>query len=135
MLLILDVDFTLNRFYPPSIRELAPAELIEQNGPPLWDWVVEHLSTVEYPVHEEAVEVLQWLNRCAPRVLVSTGRPEALRAVTERWLRQFFHFEQLFMRPAGDFRPNAEVKLDTLTYSILPLGGTPQIYAFDDDLS
>jgi hypothetical protein len=133
MLLILDVDYTLNRFYPPLIRELAPPELLEPNNPQLWDWIVEHLSTVDYPVHAEAVEVLQRLNHCAPLVMVSTGRPEALREATERWLRRFFHFDQLFMRPPGDFRPNAEVKRDTLLHSILPLSGTRQLYAFEDD--
>jgi hypothetical protein len=133
MLLILDVDYTLNQFYPPSIRDLAPAELIAENGPPLWDWIVEHLSTVDYPAQEEAVEVLQWLNRYDPLVVVSTGRPEALRSVTEQWLRQHFHFDQLCMRPTGDFRLNAEVKRDNLARIILPLGEGHEPYAFDDD--
>ena len=133
MLLILDVDYTLNRFYPPSIQDLAPPELLEQEGPTLWEWVVEHLSTVEYPVHEQAVEVLGWLNACSPKVVVSTGRPEALREVTERWLRRFFHFERMFMRKTNDFRPNAEIKRDTLIHNILPLRGGRQLYAFEDD--
>jgi hypothetical protein len=133
MLLILDVDYTLNRFYPPSIRDLAPPELLNDKKPELWDWIVDHLSTVEYPVHETAVEVLQHLNRCDPLVVVSTGRPEALRTVTERWLRQFFQFDHLFMRPNGDFRLNADVKRDTLTNEILPLAAGRQAYAFEDD--
>jgi hypothetical protein len=65
--------------------------------------------------------------------VVSTGRPEALRDVTERWLRQFFQFEHLFMRPDSDFRQNAEVKRDALTNAILPLAGNRQAYAFEDD--
>lgn len=133
MLLILDVDYTLNRFYPPSIRELAPPELLDNSNPQLWEWIVEHLSTVEYPVHETAVEVLQRLYRCDPLVVVSTGRPEALRHVTEKWLRQFFQFEHLFMRSDGDFRQNADVKRDALTKAILPLAGSRQVYAFEDD--
>ena len=133
MFLILDVDYTLNRFYPPSIRDLAPPELIEQQGPPLWEWIIDHLGTVEYAVHEQAVEVLQCLNACSPKVVVSTGRPEALREVTEKWLRRFFHFEQLFMRKTGDYRLNAEVKRDALNNDILPLKGERQLYAFEDD--
>jgi hypothetical protein len=133
MLLILDVDYTLNRFYPPSIQDFAPTELLEQAGPPLWEWIIEHLSTVEYPVHDQAVEVLQRLNEYAPRVVVSTGRPEALREVTERWLRRFFHFEHVFMRKTGDFRLNAEIKRDALTNDILPLKEERQLYAFEDD--
>ena len=133
MLLILDVDYTLNRFYPPSIREIAPPELLDTNNPQLWDWIVDHLSTVEYPVHETAVEVLQRLYRCDPLVVVSTGRPEALRDVTEKWLRQFFQFEHLFMRSDGDFRQNAEVKRDALTHTILPLASGRHVYAFEDD--
>lgn len=133
MLLILDVDYTLNRFYPPSIRDLVPPELLNDKKPELWNWIVDHLSTVEYPVHETAVEVLQHLNRCDPLVVVSTGRPEALRTVTERWLQQFFQFDHLFMRPDGDLRLNAEVKRDTLTNAILPLAEGRQVYAFEDD--
>lgn len=133
MLLILDVDYTLNHFYPPSIRELAPPELLDNSNPQLWEWIVDHLSTVEYPVHETAMEVLQRLYRCDPLVVVSTGRPEALREVTEKWLCQFFQFEHLFMRPDGDFRLNAEVKRDALTNAILPLAGSRQAYAFEDD--
>lgn len=134
MLLILDVDYTLNHFYPPSIHEFAPPELLEQrNNPQLWEWIVDHLSTVEYPVHETAVTVLERLRHCDPFVVVSTGRPEALRAVTERWLRQFFRFDQLFMRPNGDFRLNAEIKRDTLTQTILPRAHGRALYAFEDD--
>lgn len=133
MLLILDIDYTLNRFYPPSVRDLAPSNILDNHNPQLWDWIVDHLSTVEYPVHETAVEVLQRLKRCDPLVVVSTGRPEALREVTERWLQQFFEFEHLFMRPKGDFRLNAEVKRDVLTNSILPLAEGRQAYAFEDD--
>ena len=134
MLLILDVDYTLNRFYPPSIRDLAPPELLDNTKSELWDWIIDHLSTVEYPVHETAVEVLHHLNRCDPLVVVEHRRPEALRSVTERWLQQFFQFEHLFMRPDGDFRLNAEVKRDTLTHAILPLAEGRQPYAFEDDV-
>jgi len=133
MLLILDVDYTLNRFYPPSIRDFAPPEFLDNNNPQLWEWIIEHLSTVEYPVHEGAVEVLERLKCCNPLVVVSTGRPEALRDVTRRWLQQFFHFDHLFMRSPGDFRVNAAVKRDVLTQSILPLAEGRQAYAFEDD--
>ena len=133
MLLILDVDYTLNYFYPPSVHDLAPPELLEQEGPALWAWLIEHLSTVEYPVREQAVEVLGWLNACTPKVVVSTGRPEALRDVTERWLRRFFHFERLFMRQAQDLRSNADIKRDALIHHILPPADGRRVYAFEDD--
>ena len=133
MLLVLDVDYTLNCFYPPSVHDLAPPELLEQEGPALWAWLVEHLSTVEYPVREQAVEVLGWLNACAPKVVVSTGRPEALRVVTECWLRRFFHFERLFMRQPQDSRSNAEIKRDALIHHLLPLADECRVYAFEDD--
>jgi hypothetical protein len=134
MLVILDVDFTLNHFYPPSIRDFAPVELLENpQSPQMWDWIVEHLSTVEYPVREEAVAVLQRLDHCNPLVVVNTGRPEALRAATEQWLRKFFRFEHVFMRPNDDFRHNAEIKRDALTQFIQPLAGSRSLYAFEDD--
>ncbi len=134
MLLILDVDFTLNHFYPPSIRDLVPAELLENpQSPQMWDWIVEHLNTVRYPVREDAVAVLQQLDQHKPTVVVSTGRPEALRTTTERWLEQFFRVERAFMRPHGDYRHNSEIKRDALTQFIQPLAGSRPIYAFEDD--
>ncbi len=133
MLLILDVDYTLNQFYPPSLPDIAPAGLIEQSGPPMWEWITQHLKEVEYPVWEKAVEIVHWLHQCKPTVIVSTGRPEALRGVTERWLRRYFRFDTLLMRQADDFRPNAEIKQDALQKNIVPRIGEKRVYAFEDD--
>ena len=130
MLLILDVDYTLNQFYPPSLPDIAPAGLIEQSGPPMWEWITQHLTEVEYPVWDKAVETVDWLHQCRPTVIVSTGRPEALRCVTDRWLRQYFRFDTLLMRQPDDYRPNAEIKQAALQDSILPRAGEKQVYAF-----
>ena len=135
MLLILDVDYTLNQFYPPSLPDIAPAGLIEQSGPPMWEWITQHLKEVEYPVWEKAVEIIHWLHQCRPTVIVSTGRPEALRSVTERWLHRYFRFDILLMRQPDDFRPNAEIKRDALQKDIVPCIGEKQVYAFEDDLN
>ena len=44
-----------------------------------------------------------------------TGRPEGLRAVTQRWLgRHGLPAGPLWMRRRGDFRPAREMKLDAL---------------------
>ena len=133
MLLILDVDYTLNQFYPPSLQDIAPPGLVEQSGPPLWEWIVEHLTEVEYPVWEKAVEIVHWLQQCQPTVIVSTGRPEALRTVTEHWLRQHFRFDALLMRQPDDYRPNPEIKQSALNDFIVPQIGEKQVYAFEDD--
>ena len=133
MLLILDVDYTLNQFYPPSLPDIAPAGLIEQSGPPMWEWIIQHLKEIEYPVWEKAVEIVHWLHQCEPTVIVSTGRPEALRSVTESWLRKYFQFNTLLMRQPDDFRPNAEMKQGALRTNIVPRIGEKRAYAFEDD--
>lgn len=58
------------------------------------------------------VETLHALSKNFDIVLVS-GRGSEYRQVTVGWLRKHeIRFSDLFMRPAGDFRPDDEVKSD-----------------------
>lgn len=136
MLLILDLDSTLNTLTPPwvrSVRELAPRYLRERGGAGLWKWIAAHVSEVEYPVRERALEVVATLSETAEVVAVNTGRPEACRDATTRWLRRYFRVDMLLMRADGDFRPTFEVKRDNHDRAILPLRSGRMTYAFDDN--
>jgi hypothetical protein len=135
MILILDLDRTLNRLYPPSarsIRDLAPPDLRAENGRRFWDWVIDHLLQVAYPPHETAFAVLKVLSAEASKIIVNTGRPETLRGVSEDWIRCFLPVDEIRMRADDDFRPTAEVKRNNIT-SVLRAHSSGEIYAFDDN--
>lgn len=55
-------------------------------------------------------------------VLVVTGRPDDHRDTTEQWLidHPSFSYDELFMRKAGDFRPDTEVKREIYRREIAP---------------
>ena len=79
MILVLDLDRTLNRLHPSwvrSIRDLAPAELRAENGRAFWDWIIAHLTEVEYPPHQPALDILHVLAADASAVVINTGRPK-----------------------------------------------------------
>lgn len=66
-------------------------------------------------------------------IVVITGRSESVRRETLDWLAELRFFvdpDLVFMRPAGDFRKNSEVKLEALA-KLRALGYDPQL-AFDD---
>ena len=136
MILILDLDRTLNRLYPPwtrSIRDLVPLVLAGSNRRVMWEWIAAHLAENKYPVHDGAVRVVQALSERASRVIVNTGRPEIILDDTREWLRNYFRVDQLMMRAAGDFRRTIEIKREHLTVDIVPAFPGETIYAFDDN--
>ncbi len=136
MILVLDLDRTLNRLYPPwarSIRELVPPALVRRAGHEMWDWLAAHLAEHTYPVHEGALPVVRVLSAGASRVIVNTGRPETARGTTNKWLRNHFRVDQLLMRARGDFRRTVEVKREHFRTDILSGHEDETIYAFDDN--
>lgn len=136
MILILDLDRTLNRLYPPwtrSIRDLVPPAVVRRGGYETWEWVAAHLAERDYPVHEAAVPVVRALSAHASRVIVNTGRPEMAWHVTDEWLRSHFRVDRLLMRAKGDFRRTVEIKRDHFTAHILSRNQGELIYAFDDN--
>jgi hypothetical protein len=65
-------------------------------------------------VHPEGVAVVETLSR-DHEIVYLTGRPEHLRADTERWLAAHgLDGHRLVMRPEGDRRPAAVVKVELL---------------------
>jgi hypothetical protein len=81
-------------------------------------------------VHPEGVAVVETLRRDHDIVYL-TGRPEHLRADTERWLADHgLGGHDLVMRPAGDRRPAAVVKVELLRR--LAAGRTVGVVVDDD---
>jgi hydroxymethylpyrimidine pyrophosphatase-like HAD family hydrolase len=67
----------------------------------------------DLPIPEVAAKV-RALSRDHTIILV-TGRPDDYREVTEQWLKQHkIPYQQLYMRKAGDFRPDDIVKQEIL---------------------
>jgi hypothetical protein len=136
MILVLDLDRTLNRLYPPwarSIRDLVPPAVARRGGYAIWDWIAAHLAERNYPVHEAALPAVRTLSARASRVIVNTGRPEMAWDITEHWLRGHFRVDQLLMRAKGDFRRTVEIKREHFRAHITPLDPGELIYAFDDN--
>ena len=135
MILLLDLDRTLNRLEPPSVRsvrELAPDHLRTENGTAFWGWIIEHLSKTAYPPLEEAFAVLRLLSTESSAIFVNTGRPEALREASRLWVAQFIDVDHIWMRSNNDFRATAEVKLDNVA-ALVRSHAAEDIFAFDDN--
>jgi hypothetical protein len=72
------------------------------------------------PVYNTVVALSQYFD-----IVLVSGRGEEYRQVTEEWLeRNNVTYSKLFMRPAGDFRPDDEIKAELAdevekTYKIL----------------
>jgi len=78
------------------------------------DWDAFFAAAVDDPPHLEGVNLVGKL-AVEHDVLFLTGRPERLRADTEAWLEQHgLGGHRLAMRPEGDRRPAAVVKLRRL---------------------
>lgn len=116
--IIFDIDGTL------AIRDTGP----NGRGPFDWDRVGE--DTVNEPV----MLVARILGFAVPfgglEILFFSGRNEVCREQTEMWLDQHFGYDfKLYMRPAGDNRPDHEVKREML----LGAQGFYRIVAVFDD--
>jgi uncharacterized HAD superfamily protein len=79
----------------------------------------------------ETITVVNSLWNSGYRIVLASGRPENYRAITAGWLRynRVYH-DMLFMRGAGDKRPDDIVKRELLT-SIRVHGFQPKL-AIDD---
>ncbi|MFJ3958479.1 hypothetical protein [Arthrobacter sp. NPDC090010] len=70
-----------------------------------------HGASIDCPPHPRVVEVLQEAQAEGRVVLVVTGRSEKWSFVTTLWMQEHgISFDELMMRPSGDFRPDSVVK-------------------------
>jgi hypothetical protein len=78
------------------------------------DWAAFFAAAADDPAHPEGLAVVQRLAESA-EVVFLTGRPEEHRAATQRWLDAHgLGGRRLLMRPTGDRRPAAVLKVEVL---------------------
>ncbi len=119
--IIVDIDGTIaNNHHRSHLVEGRPR-----------DWVkffdLMDKDTPIYPI----VRVTNDLHSTGTQVLLVTGRPSNYREKTEGWLAtHFVHWDRLWMRAAGDFRPDHVVKRE-LYEQILEKGFKPTLVIDD----
>jgi len=123
----MDVIFDLDG----TLADLTHRRHFIESRPKRWDdfFKAAHRDTVIEPIA-----------RCARnfalgnRVIICSGRPDSLRDVTEKWLSKMWgaacNHSALYMRKAGDYRPDDIVKSELLD-RILADGYRPEL-VFDD---
>ena len=106
MNIIFDLDDTLS-------DASARAYLVETK-PPQWDKF--NAAANEDPPIRTTVRLARALYEAGHYIAIWTGRSREHRASTIQWLRTHgVPFNELRMRPVGDYMPSATLKLDWLT--------------------
>lgn len=78
-------------------------------------WKVFYDDMENDPEIPEMCALFRALAGLGHRIYCCSGRPDDHRALTEEWLRlRFLNAEHVFMRTAGDFRPDAVIKVELL---------------------
>lgn len=95
------------------------------------DWRGFFAAAPDDPPHDEGLAVVARLVEDDHEIVFLTGRPEQHRAATQAWLgRHDLGGHRLVMRPAGDRRPAAAVKVELLDEL---RGDRPVAVVVDDD--
>lgn len=86
-------------------------------GPGPKNWPEFHAACVQDVAITPMVQLFKSLDYQNHRISIWTGRPESHREETVDWLRlhNMHPSNGLFMRKAGDYRPDTEVKLEWYT--------------------
>ncbi len=109
--ILMDIDGTLaNAEHRVHLipRDGTPPEQVGPAWQAFFD--LSHADTVN-----DEIKALNNAMAAVTTVFMVTGRPETDRENTRRWLAQNgIHYARLFMRPAGDRRPDTIVKAEVL---------------------
>lgn len=74
-----------------------------------------HRSSLFCPPNAEVLQMAYDAEKAGLKVIIVTARSEPYREVTELWLNKYgVNFENMYMRPADDYRQDALVKQDIL---------------------
>lgn len=96
------------------------------------DWHGFHTSSEFAPANQWVVDAARECARLGYAVLVVTGRAATYAGPTVRWLQaNEVDFDRLYMRPAGDFRPDAVVKAKIIDQ--IAADGFAIRHAYDDN--
>jgi phosphoglycolate phosphatase-like HAD superfamily hydrolase len=105
--MIWDLDGTLS-----DDRARAHFVEVEQGRQRNWRGYFDAID--EDPPIAASMEILRAMNLAGIRTIFLTGRPEYTKPKTEAWLRAngLTEYDELLMRPEGEFRPAGEFKYD-----------------------
>lgn len=101
-----------------------------ESSPPDWDTFFKNVYLDTPIVH--MVRLCQWLEKSRDwDIIIASGRSDVCKQDTITWLKEHgIRYMKLYMRQAGDHRPDDEVKQDILQ-QIMDDGFTPMM-VFDD---
>ncbi len=95
------------------------------------DWDAFHAACVEDTPIPEIIMVAQTIARTSHQIVLMTGRMDTVRSETVKWLDEHeVPLASLYMRKAGDYRPDHEIKRQFLAE--IRSSGFTVILAFDD---
>jgi beta-phosphoglucomutase-like phosphatase (HAD superfamily) len=105
--MIWDLDGTLS-----DDRARAHYVEVEQGRQRNWRGYFDAID--EDPPIAASMEILRAMNLAGIRTIFLTGRPDYTRPKTEAWLKAngLTEYDELLMRPDGEFRPAGEFKYD-----------------------
>jgi beta-phosphoglucomutase-like phosphatase (HAD superfamily) len=105
--MIWDLDGTLS-----DDRARAHFVEVEQGRKRDWHGYFDAIDTD--PPIAASMEILRAMNAAGVRTIFLTGRPDYTRPKTEAWLKAngLTEYDELLMRPDGEFRPAGEFKYD-----------------------
>jgi hypothetical protein len=96
------------------------------------DWDKYHELMSQDPVNEVEKLILDMFVGYGMKVLILTAREEKHRFATQQWLGlNEIYYDELVMRPIGDFRPSHEFKTEVIWRSI-DIGKMEVSCVFDD---
>lgn len=91
-----------------------------------------HTESVNCPPNADVVEAAHQAHRDGLKVLIVTAREDTFGTHTAFWLAgQALHYDELYMRPKGDYRPDYVVKKDILDQ--IRKDGYDVVHAYDDN--
>lgn len=133
--IIVDVDGTLadpeHRIHLLPGNQTAAASVEKVAGAA---WQAFFAAAHADKLNEEIALLATAMNRMGIVVFLCTGRPEAHRDVTERWLSKHgVAYRGMLMRADGDFRPDHEVKREML--AVIRDAGYRVLFAVEDRAS
>lgn len=99
------------------------------------DWAAFYAGIATDPVNHWCFNLIRSLELAGHPVVFMSGRPDTYRAVTTKWLSRYdLGHRYLYMRTAGDHRPDAIVKGELFTQLCAEHGllNTDILFCIDD---
>lgn len=116
----------------PSFNLFDPKERIQANKPWKPNWDAFHAACVDDTPIDAIIDVLACVRHNESDVWIWSGRTSTVSAKTFRWLQDHhIRFDQLKMRPAGDYTPDDQLK-ESWLHALSPEDRARLVMVFDD---